>query len=153
MISSGNWSKRVRITKNNAKVAQRTITQEQKTHILALAEDFPRLWKDPLTSDRDRKRMARLILEDVTLKRDHSLITVQVRFKGGATKVLACRCRPPHGNCARPKRRSSPKSIVCWSNAPTPRWPPNSTKRVGVLRKINPSVQDHYQLDAPITNW
>jgi hypothetical protein len=32
--------------------------------------------------------MARLILEDVTLNRDHTLITAQVRFKGGATKVL-----------------------------------------------------------------
>jgi DNA invertase Pin-like site-specific DNA recombinase len=66
----------------------RSITQEEKTRILALAEDFPRLWNDPLTSDRDRKRMARLILEDVTLMRDHSVISVQVRFKGGATKVL-----------------------------------------------------------------
>ena len=32
--------------------------------------------------------MARLILEDVTLSRDQTLITAQVRFKGGATKVL-----------------------------------------------------------------
>jgi DNA invertase Pin-like site-specific DNA recombinase len=65
-----------------------SITQEQKTRILALAEDFPRLWNDPLTSNRDRKRMARLLLEDVTLMRDHSVISVQVRFKGGATKAL-----------------------------------------------------------------
>jgi len=68
---------------------ERTMTQEQKAQILALAEDFPRLWKDPATSDRDRKRMARLILEDVTLNRDQTLISVQVRFKGGATKVLS----------------------------------------------------------------
>ena len=67
---------------------QRTITQEQKAQIMALAEDFPRLWKDPDTTDRDRKRMARLILEDVTLNRDQTLTTAQVRFKGGATKVL-----------------------------------------------------------------
>ena len=67
---------------------QRTITQQQKAQILALAEDFPRLWKDPGTTDRDRKRMARLILEDVTLSRDHTLIIAQVRFKGGATNVL-----------------------------------------------------------------
>src|SRR6266436_8639990 len=67
---------------------QRIITQHQKAQILALAEDFPRLWKDPGTSDRDRKRMARLILEDVTLNREHTLVITQVRFKGGATKVL-----------------------------------------------------------------
>jgi hypothetical protein len=40
-------------------------------------------------SQRDRKRMGRLILEDVTLNRDQTLISVQVRFKGGATKVLS----------------------------------------------------------------
>ena len=65
-----------------------TLTQEQKAQILALAQDFPRLWKDAGTSDRDRKRMARLILEDVTLIRDRTLITAHVRFKGGATRVL-----------------------------------------------------------------
>jgi DNA invertase Pin-like site-specific DNA recombinase len=69
--------------------AERTISQQQKAQILALAEDFPRLWNNPATSDRDRKRMARLILEDVTLNRDEILISVQVRFKGGATKSLS----------------------------------------------------------------
>src|ERR1700687_4004167 len=67
---------------------QRTITRQQKAQIMALAEDFPRLWKDPGTSDRDRKRMARLIFEDVTLNREHSQVIAQIRFKGGATKVL-----------------------------------------------------------------
>ena len=83
--------------------AQRTISQEQKAQILALAEDFPRLWRDPATSDRDRKRMARLILEDVTLKRDQTLITVQVRFKGGATKVLSLPMPPTVGQLRKTK--------------------------------------------------
>ncbi len=56
---------------------------------MALAQDFPKLWKEPKTSHRDRKRMARLLVEDVTLKRNRAVITAQVRFKGGATKVLA----------------------------------------------------------------
>jgi DNA invertase Pin-like site-specific DNA recombinase len=73
---------------------QQMLTQQQKARILALAEDFPRLWKDPATSDRDRKRMARLILEDVTLNRDHTLITAKVRFKGGATKILSLSTPP-----------------------------------------------------------
>jgi hypothetical protein len=87
----------------------RTLTQEQKAQILALAEDFPRLWKDAGTSDRDRKRMARLILEDVTLIRDRTLITAHVRFKGGATRVLSVPMPPRHRNCARPRRKSSPR--------------------------------------------
>ena len=66
--------------------AQR-LTAEQKTQVLALASDFPRMWNDPRTPDRDRKRMARLLLEDVTLRREQEVI-VQVRFKGGATREL-----------------------------------------------------------------
>lgn len=63
------------------------ITEEQKAKILAPASDFPRLWQDPKTPDRDRKRMARLLLEDATLRRDEDIL-VQVRFKGGATQQL-----------------------------------------------------------------
>lgn len=68
--------------------SQQILTSEQKTQIQALAQDFPRLWSDPATSVRDRKRMARLIIEDVTLSRDANSISAQVRFKGGAAKVL-----------------------------------------------------------------
>ncbi|MBI1993152.1 MAG: recombinase family protein [Deltaproteobacteria bacterium] len=63
------------------------ISAEQRAKILALASDFPRLWNNPKTLDRDRKRMARLLLEDVTLRREQEVV-VQVRFKGGATRQL-----------------------------------------------------------------
>lgn len=63
------------------------ITDEQKAKIRALASDFPKLWQDPKTPDRDRKRMARLLLEDVTLSRDQD-ICVQLRFRGGANQEL-----------------------------------------------------------------
>jgi hypothetical protein len=58
-----------------------------RERVLALARDFPRLWRDPKTPDRDRKRMMRLLLEDVTLTKKDD-ITVGVRFKGGATRTL-----------------------------------------------------------------
>jgi hypothetical protein len=61
--------------------------EEQKARIRALASDFPKLWHDPKTLDRDRKRMAHLLLEDVTLHRDRDIL-VQVRFRGGATRQL-----------------------------------------------------------------
>ena len=64
-----------------------TIDEAQQTRIAELANDFPRLWQHPQTPDRERKRMIRLLLEDVTLiKRDQ--IRVHVRFKGGAIKTL-----------------------------------------------------------------
>src|SRR5206468_12361017 len=46
-----------------------------------------RVWHDERTSDRDRKRMVRLLLEDVTLCKGE-VITAQVRFKGGATHTM-----------------------------------------------------------------
>jgi DNA invertase Pin-like site-specific DNA recombinase/uncharacterized protein YndB with AHSA1/START domain len=63
------------------------LTEEQKAEILTLATDFPKLWQASTTSDRDRKRMTRLLLEDVTLRREQEIL-VQVRFKGGATHQL-----------------------------------------------------------------
>ena len=52
-----------------------------------LATDFPHLWRDPNTPDRERKRLARLLLQDVTLiKKDQ--ILVHIRFPGGMTRTL-----------------------------------------------------------------
>lgn len=54
----------------------------------ALATDFPRIWNDPSTSDKQRKRMARLLIEDATLTRHPEYTRVQIRFKGGQTRTL-----------------------------------------------------------------
>jgi hypothetical protein len=64
-----------------------TVDEQQRARIAALASDFPRLWQDPKTPDRERKRMVRLLLADVTLLRGNG-ITVHVRFHGGASKTL-----------------------------------------------------------------
>lgn len=61
--------------------------EEERQEILALARDFPRLWRAPQTPQRERKRMARLLIEDVTLIREKQ-ITAHVRFKGGKTQTL-----------------------------------------------------------------
>ncbi len=61
--------------------------EEQRKQLLALATDFPRLWNDPRTPQRERKRMVRLLIEDVTLTKGDE-ITAGVRFRGGATRSL-----------------------------------------------------------------
>ncbi|HUZ96974.1 MAG TPA: recombinase family protein [Edaphobacter sp.] len=82
------------------------IDEAQRTRIAALASDFPRLWQDPNTPDRERKRMVRLLLEDVTLlKREQ--IQVHVRFKGGVLKSLSL--QPP---LSAPYLRKTPAVIV-----------------------------------------
>jgi DNA invertase Pin-like site-specific DNA recombinase len=59
----------------------------QQKEVLKLAKDFPRLWKNPRTPVREKKRMIRFLIEDVTMIRAED-ITLHVRFKGGATKTL-----------------------------------------------------------------
>lgn len=64
-----------------------TIDTSERGRIIALAKDFPAVWHDPKTPQRERKRIVRLIIEDVTLiKTQH--ITAHVRFRGGATTTL-----------------------------------------------------------------
>ena len=62
------------------------LDDEQRKRILALASDFPRLWNDPATPHRERKRMARLLIEDVTLTK--ATRSLGVRLRGGATRQL-----------------------------------------------------------------
>ena len=63
------------------------LTEQAREHIQALAQDLPRVWKDPRTLARDRKRMLRLLIEDVTLTREKA-IRIQIRWKGGATTSI-----------------------------------------------------------------
>jgi hypothetical protein len=63
------------------------LSAEQRARVLALATDFPRLWRDPKTPPRERKRMIRLLIEDVTVNRGEA-ITAHLRFRGGTTRTL-----------------------------------------------------------------
>ena len=89
-----NWNERLRALTEAQEQYERqrqadraVLDQESRSRILALTTDFPKLWKDPKTPDRERKRMARLLIEDVTLTKGEQL-TIQVRFKGGAVRTL-----------------------------------------------------------------
>jgi DNA invertase Pin-like site-specific DNA recombinase len=64
-----------------------SLDEKARQRILGLAADIPRLWHDPGTSDEQRKRMVRLLIEDATLTKS-SGVKVQIRFRGGATREL-----------------------------------------------------------------
>jgi hypothetical protein len=87
-------------------VDEAALTTEARARIHALASDLPRVWRDPRTPMRERKRMLRLLIEDVTLLRDRT-IQLQIRWKGGATTTLD---RPVP--LASPDRRRTPPTIV-----------------------------------------
>ena len=66
---------------------QFTISEKQREQVLALANNFPRLWNDPGTANRERKRIVRLLIEDITIRKGEQ-IQLDVLFRVGATKTL-----------------------------------------------------------------
>jgi hypothetical protein len=82
------------------------LTSADRARIHALASDLPRVWHDPRTAMRERRRMLRLLIEDVTLLRAHA-IQIQIRGKGGATMTLE-RSLP----LTAPDLRRTPAAIV-----------------------------------------
>jgi DNA invertase Pin-like site-specific DNA recombinase len=70
-----------------ATAARATLDDDHKARVRALASDFPVLWADPATPQRERKRMVRLLIDDVTLAKSDK-IHLHVRFRGGQTTSL-----------------------------------------------------------------
>ncbi|MGH2831806.1 MAG: recombinase family protein, partial [Solirubrobacteraceae bacterium] len=67
--------------------AKTTLDEQRKARVRALAADFPALWSNPATPPRERKRIARLLIEDVTINRAEE-IHLQIRFRGGQTQTI-----------------------------------------------------------------
>ena len=65
-----------------------TLTPAQKDRIAQLLTDLPGIWNDPATPMRERKRIARLLLTDVTVTRTTDTITAHVRLAGGQHRTL-----------------------------------------------------------------
>jgi hypothetical protein len=70
-----------------AAAAKTALDDEHRQRIRALAADFPALWSDPATPPREHKRIARLLIADVTLTKTDQ-IGLHVRFSGGQTQTL-----------------------------------------------------------------
>jgi DNA invertase Pin-like site-specific DNA recombinase len=63
------------------------VNDAERAELMTLATDFPRLWRDPRTQMKDKKRMLRLLIEDVTLTKGDT-VHMDIRFVGGATRSL-----------------------------------------------------------------
>lgn len=103
------WNGKLRLVREAEQECERlqlvsqAISAQAREQILSLADDFPRIWQDPETPARERKRMARLLLEDVTLIRDPEQITAQIRFKGGAQQTILVSIR---------RQRTDPSTVA-----------------------------------------
>ncbi len=63
-----------------------SLSAEQRAQVQQLAHDLPRLWRAPTTTAKDRKRVLRLLLKDITLEKQpqtHRAI-LHLRWQGGA---------------------------------------------------------------------
>jgi hypothetical protein len=73
---------------------QARLSATERATMTALPQAFARFWHDPQTADRERKRVVRLLIEDVTVQKA-DVIVAQIRFKGGATRTLTVPLPPP----------------------------------------------------------
>ncbi len=87
--------------------AKDALTEEHKRRVRSLATDFPALWSDPSTPQRERKRMIRLLIEDVTLNKT-DVINAHVRFRGGQTTSLTLAIPPKSWE----KRKTRPETLA-----------------------------------------
>jgi len=91
------WNNKLRtLTEAQQQYEQQTqkqrllIDSQTREQLLSLVADFPRVWNDPLVEPRERKRILRLLIEDVTLI-NGEMIQVHVRLRGGATEAAVPR--------------------------------------------------------------
>src|SRR5260370_23574864 len=68
----------------------RAVTAEQKQQILRLAEDVLRLWAAATTTPRDRKRIFRLLVRDITVVKgpEPKTVRLHIRWQGGEIETL-----------------------------------------------------------------
>jgi DNA invertase Pin-like site-specific DNA recombinase len=82
------------------------LDDEKRSRVLALARDFPRVWNDPQTPNRERKRMIRLLIEDATITKNGT-VALDIRFRGGRTRSLTLPRALPSW-----KERITPQEVV-----------------------------------------
>lgn len=86
---------------------QHRVGAEEKAEIEEIPERFRRFWQNPQTTTRERKRAARLLIEDVTVHKTDQIVA-HIRFKGGATHTLTVPLPPPFAQ----SRLTAPETLA-----------------------------------------
>ena len=89
------WNERLReleeaCREREARAAARDteLSERQVERIRHLARDFEQVWNAAQTGNADRKRLLGLLIEDATLTRDGSEVTIGLRMRGGRSLTL-----------------------------------------------------------------
>jgi hypothetical protein len=93
-VLEAEWNARLRALADAREAAeaqrqqdQRRLSAAERAALQAVPADFGRVWRDPRTTDRDRKRLVRLLIEDVTVEKTNQIVA-HLRFKSGVTRTI-----------------------------------------------------------------
>lgn len=66
------------------------VTEEQKAELRTLTHDLPRLWNASTTKAKDRKRILRLLIKDITVEKltTPKQVVLHIRWQGGAVEDI-----------------------------------------------------------------
>jgi len=70
------------------------VTAQDKQKVLALAREFPKLWNSQTTTAKDKKRIIRLLLKDITVVREGRKLLLGIRWQGGCLESLTVKLPP-----------------------------------------------------------
>jgi hypothetical protein len=73
----------------------RQVSKTIRSDIVKITEDFASIWGSKNVSFKDKKRMLRLLIEDVTIKNSGKDVVANIRFKAGTSKTLAIEKKLP----------------------------------------------------------
>jgi hypothetical protein len=91
------WNDKLRALAQAREERERGRQQDQlvvddtiRQRLVVMTTDFKKLWNDPCTANRERKRLLAYIIEDATLIKlpREGITNIHVRFKGGKTETL-----------------------------------------------------------------
>jgi len=78
---------RQKLTKKKEKDLEE-VGQAAREDITKVASDFPKIWNSPNVSFKEKKRMIRLLIEDVTVKNNDKKVIANIRFRAATSKTL-----------------------------------------------------------------
>jgi len=84
-------------------------TQQDKMEILALAKELPRIWSSPTTTAKDRKRILRMLIEDITIFAEarQSDVRLGLRWKSCSVEEIYTTKPLPKGTA----RKHTPQTV------------------------------------------
>lgn len=84
------------------------MSAEQRSRLLALAQDIPLVWRASTTKQAERKQLLRYLIKDVTLSRSETTIQISIRWQTEAFTQLAI----PRPQKSWEKNRTSSQAVA-----------------------------------------